>query len=610
MNRTMIGALALIALSVPGMADTAYPIDQALAKANRAKVEASRKDAYWKASPFAVAAVNPLSGIRRDPSLYPEDGDFTGPVRVLASRDEYEGASVVLFGFSDADKVLLQPGDLIGEGGARFSASNIDTKIVKVWYQQGTAWGSFFSDPLRRLPTPELMVYDDDLIFVDHENKENYFKSSEGGKTFRRWFSFNGAIVDHSYDGNVKPEWIQDAAKLQPFSVRKDEFKQLIMTFHVPGNQAPGLYKGSIAATVGGKKVCDIPVELKVLPITLPLPKTFYSLERPFMVSPYMGKGTKSLYESEKVARNMVRHNVRNCLLPGISTPSDAKKAYEMMKRTGMDTEYLFTVLPGCGLTTSYPASETDANYLRFKNTSEALRTSMEAIREVFGPDAKAYSYGIDEGSAWTVRAERATWESVHKEGGRTVVATRWHPYILFNLDYANVPRHPRAHRKAEADAFHAANPDGIMGWYADPHSGPENPDYTRRIYGWQTWRNNFDASCQYILFRDNWNDFFVPAEANLRGLMLVYPQKDDLIDTIEWEGLREGLDDVRYGTLLKQLGEKARTSKNVETVYAGRAALTWLAQVDCEHSGLDYLRYEMINRILDLQTRLAKEGK
>ena len=109
-------------------------------------------------------------------------------------------------------------------------------------------------------------------------------------------------------------------------------------------------------------------------------------------------------------------------------------------------------------------------------------------------------------------------------------------------------------------------------------------------------------------MYRDNWNDFWVPAEAFLRGLMLVYPQDGDLLDTIEWEGVREAMDDVRYGTLLKRLAEKARLSKNVDTVYAGRAALTWVAQVDCEHSALDYLRCEMVRRILDLQDRLAKE--
>lgn len=604
-------ALSLVALACAGacaLADTPFPAAKAAAAANLKRIEAFRKDAYWKDAPFAVASVDPVGGIRRNPALFPEDGDFTNAVKVIAAGNEYENASILLFAYSDLKDVVVTPGALVGPGGARLDAKEIDTKVVKVWYQQGTAWGSFFSDPLRRIPTPELLLHDEALVDVDHDGQENFVRCDYKSGTAYRWVSFNGAIVDHSYDGGIKNEWIHDAPALKPFGLLKNEFKQLMFTLHVPAGQRPGIYKGAFAVSVAGKKVCDVPVKLKVLPFDLPLPAAFRDLERPFMVSPYMGN--ISVYKSENLVRNMVRHNVRNCLLPKIASVDEARAAYEMFKKTGFDTKYLFCALPGCGVTTSYPAKETDANFSKYMNSITAASNSIAAIREVFGPETKAYSYGIDEGSAWTVRSERATWQGIHRAGGNTVVATQYHPYILFNLDYANTPRHPRGYKRAAADDFHAGNADGLIGWYADPHSGPENPDYTRRLYGWQTWRNNYDASCQYILFRDNWNDFWVPAEAFLRGLMLVYPQDNDILDTIEWEGLREGMDDVRYGTLLKQLGEKANHSKDIDTVYAARAALTWLAQVDCEHSALKYLRLEMASRIIDLQTRLAKEGK
>jgi hypothetical protein len=91
---------------------------------------------------------------------------------------------------------------------------------------------------------------------------------------------------------------------------------------------------------------------------------------------------------------------------------------------------------------------------------------------------------------------------------------------------------------------------------------------------------------------------------------MMAYPQDDGLIDTLAWEGIREAVDDIRYGTLLKQLAERARQSSGIDTVYAGRAAATWIAQVDHERSALDFLRLETINRILDLQSRLAQEAR
>ena len=595
------------AVAAAAFADSAYPPAKAAAQANLRKVEAFRKDAFWKDAPFAVAAVEAMSGIRRTPDLFPEDGDFTNGLRVVSAQDEYESASVVLFGFNDIADALLIPGDLMGPGGAKLGAAQFDPKVVKVWYQQGTSWGSFFSDPLRRVPTPELLLHDETLVDVDHDGLENFLKYDGAAGPGYRWISFGGAAVDHSGEGAVNPVHIHDADTLRPFGIRRHEFKQLFIAIHVPKGQAPGIYTGAMALTVAGKKACDIPVRLRVLPFALPEAATFRDLSRPYFVAPYSYGNPAT---SEKLARNMVRHNVRYGHMRNILNEDDARMAYETFKKTGFDTRYLFCALPGCGITTSYPPQEDDANYEKHTERIEAIKRSMDAIRKVFGPDTKAYSYGVDEGGPKTVRAERATWEAVQAMGGHTHVATRWHPYLLFNLDFPNVPRPPRAAKRADADAFHAANPDGLIGWYADPHSGPENPDYTRRIYGIQSWRNNYDGSCQYILYRNNWNDFWVPAESNLRGLMLVYPQDGDILDTIEWEGLREGLDDVRYATLLRQLGEKARLSADIKTQYAGRAALTWISQVDCEHSSMDYLRFEATRRILDLQTLLAKEGK
>lgn len=126
------------ALSLAATADTAYPVDPAVRAENLKKVEAFREKAYWKDAPFAVAAVEATSGIKRTPALFPEDGDFTGPVRALMAKDEYEGASFVLFGFKDVDQVMVN---------VQVPGLEADVKVVKVWYQQGSAWGA--SSPIR-----------------------------------------------------------------------------------------------------------------------------------------------------------------------------------------------------------------------------------------------------------------------------------------------------------------------------------------------------------------------------------------------------------------------------------------------------------------------------
>ena len=284
---------------------------------------------------------------------------------------------------------------------------------------------------------------------------------------------------------------------------------------------------------------------------------------------------------------------------------ADAKRAKAVLEKYGLNTDTLMCVLPGCGIGTSDPVKDTDRSYEAHLQFSNRVNRAMAAIKEVFGSDVKAYSYGADEAPPAFVRAERATWREVQKAGGHTVVSTVYHPYFLFNLDAGNIPRQPRTQSRLNADAMHAGNPDFIAAWYGDPHSGPENPDYARRVYGWLTWRNNYDMFSQYIVGRDDWTEFYVWKEAFLRGLMIVYPQDDGYIDTLAWEATREAVDDIRYETYLKQLAEKARQSADVDTQYLGRAAATWIGQVDYERSSLDALRQEMVERILALREKV-----
>ena len=607
-DKTLLCVLtACVGLSV--FADTDCPIGKDVRRANRKRVEAFADDAYWKGQGIAACVVSPLSGIRRTPDLFPEDGDFVSPVRILAAKGEYEPGSFLLFAFHDLEKVELSMGDLVAKGGARIPASEVDLAVVKIWYQMGTAWCGFHADHLRRVPTPELLLHDEKLVDVDHDRKENFIRADfRGGFTDYRWISFLGAAGDHRYFGDVRYHWLHDADKLRPVDLQKDAFKQFFATVHVPADAREGLYRGRISVAVKGKHAFAIPVELRVLPFELPLPATLRDLDRAFYSSAYIGG--MNLAKSPNLARNLARHNMRNPLLPGASDERTANELVKTLSECGLDTNVLFATLRGAGLATSFPVKETDRNYNKYRTRVGQVSNAMERLRARLGEDVQAYGQGIDEAGPATVRAERATWQAFHRLGAKIKTTTRVHPYLLFNLDFALTPRQPSPSRKRDADMLHAMNPDTLVGWYADPHSGPENPDFARRLYGWVSWRNNYDMFCQYILFRDDWTEFWISKESNLRGLMLCYPQDGDVLDTLAWEGVREAVDDIRYTTLLRQYCQKAIVSKDMETAYAARAAMAWLTQVDFERSSLDYLRYETISRILEIRSRLEKEGK
>lgn len=387
--------VALLGAALLAHAGTDYPIPAAVQNENRGKVEACRAGAYWSKAPFACCAVTPLAGVRRTPDRFPHDGKFTAPVRIVAAQGEYEPGSFQLFAFEDLPSVELKAGNLAGEGRARLPASAIDLKVVKIWYQMGTAWNGFHADHLRRLPTPELLLRNEKLIRVDHEKQENYLLCDYGGGVSRyRWISFTGAAVDHTYDGWIRNEWIHDADVLQPVALQKNAFKQFMVTVHVPETASPGVYRGEISASVGGSRVLGIPLEVRVLPFRLPRPATFRDLNREFYGSAFIGG--LNISRAHKLARNLVAHNVLNPLLPQIPTDLAAREFFEMAQATGISTNPLLAILPGARLTTSFPLKETDRNYDKYLELQLRVSNTLSRIR-TFAGDVQAYGYGIDE---------------------------------------------------------------------------------------------------------------------------------------------------------------------------------------------------------------------
>ena len=123
-----------------------------------------------------------------------------------------------------------------------------------------------------------------------------------------------------------------------------------------------------------------------------------------------------------------------------------------------------------------------------------------------------------------------------------------------------------------------------------------------------------YDGSFNYIYFsglhptlyekykQNVWNDLMGGA---FRRMNLVYPTAGGMIDTIAWEGFREGIDDVRYATKLKQEAAKAIAGGEVDAVYTAKKALMWLELLDEKTADLNAARMEMIEYILKIQTAM-----
>jgi hypothetical protein len=590
------GALAALAASPGGLADRVA-----------AQVRAPGSTVSLPVTWYAVPALSP---VKRLPDSFPEDGELGGAVKMVAARDEFEPASFLVFSANDIEKATLAASDLSGPGGT-LPASCVDLKVVKCWYQSGTAWHSYFADNKGHELIPELLLNDETLVRVDASTRDNYLRVDEPEGSQYVWIS-NPFSVNVPFNAETTP--VADAKTIQPFRLEAGLFKQFWITVKVPRDAAPGVYSGTLALSAAGMKPVSIPLAVRVLPFALPTPVTYYDPSREFYTMLYndpqypsvlkMSGGDRAHADRKMLAmfENMRDHNIRHPLLNRDFKTGFADvftRQLELVREAGLATDPLFGAVPGIP-PYGWMTSVTDvaiSNQTVPPELIKGIDESSDIVKRLFG-HSNVYCFGWDEPSRRLVVAERKPWTYLHDKGLKVYsTAQDEHlKYAAYNEDFVNIPGEVTRERSGK---WHALG-QRITN-YAYPHTGPENPDFMRRVHGLALYKANYDGIGNYILTCQGWNDFLGDAY-NFRGFNMTYPTRDSVVDTLEWEGIREAVDDVRYATLLKTMAAKAIATGKTESVYAGRRALQWLELMDEKSADLDTVRLEMIDRILALQ--------
>jgi hypothetical protein len=139
--------------------------------------------------------------------------------------------------------------------------------------------------------------------------------------------------------------------------------------------------------------------------------------------------------------------------------------------------------------------------------------------------------------------------------------------------------------------------------WYANQHVGAEDPELNRRQYGLAAYLSGYSALCNYAHHLGPYNDI----SETYKPMVFVYGTADGVIDTLQWEGFREGVDDIRYATLMLSLAREAEASADVETRYLAGKAKLLLSRFDKKTGDLNAVRGEMIGFIERLHAALGK---
>lgn len=349
-----------------------------------------------------------------------------------------------------------------------------------------------------------------------------------------------------------------------------------------------------------------IPVAVRVLPFDLPLPKANYDVNKDFLVT-LMGAWPKVPPEQKgflATLKDLRQHNILQ-LGPnaGPQTPkSVAELQVKLMKEAGFETNFIFGGnLPWVGAHDGTP--------LTFDELMRVKKSTLEwkqFYRGHFGETTAALGLGDEQGAAW-VQKTRPAWRIVQQEGLKTMLAG--HQRSDFAKGGFMLDVRPTAGTPAEAEKARqwAAIGKGHTGFYANQHNGSENPAFVRRQHGLLGYLADFDMVDNYEFAYGPWNDL---ATELYKPMVLAYPTSDGLVDTLAWEGFREGIDDIRYATKLRQLAKEAVDSKDIDREYEGRKVYQWMASLDGSTADLNTVRMEMIEKILTLLEMSGRAGK
>ncbi len=557
-----------------------------------------------------------------------------------ACRGEYEPASFVAYPIVNDLTLEASATDLAGSAGT-IGSDSVDLRVVKCWYQAGGGEG--YSKPPkyvegvgekdimilentpvdegRRILTPELLLKDDDLVKTEKWYRQNFVKLQyPDGKKRWLWTSAPKVVFP---DGSTAEPWImspdtlgkqgdcsvenmpiRDAQTLQPVSIPKRSSKQFWITVHVPADAQAGAYEGKVELRSQGRLLETLRLKLEVLPFDLEANCLESSIYLHFfgtkgfigIALDETGKGTvgpdvRSVEQYRAELKNLLAHGVDN---PTESVPLEQlETALKLRREVGMTSKILYHTYEGLGGWTVKPVDV------------ERLKKVVELAKKY---DYKeVYFYGLDEAQGDRLKQSRPELEKIHQAGGKIFAAGLATSLggdsfdVVGDLQDLMVMSYTPL--KADADKWHSKG-HKIMS-YANPQSGFEKPETYRRNYGLLLDYAKYDGGMTFSYYWFGWNDFNIWPP--YRDHNFVYPTADGVIDTIQWEGYREGIDDLRYLAKLRKAiagAEKSGAAKQAAAVK------TFIENVNIEKADLVALRNEMIGWILELNKAVAEGGK
>ena len=526
-----------------------------------------------------------------------------------ACPGEYEPVSFVVTPSRDIEGLTVTCSDLTSAAGEIDTAA-IDIKLVKCWYQSyglNNPWKGLGAQEIKEtVLLSELLVNDDDLVRVDLKKKQNLLRVADPETGQERYVD-----VTNNHTRLTKEMVIRDADTLQPVNIPARQVRQFWVTVHVPDEASAGTYEGKLTVRCEGSSDVVLPLRLEVHPFKLAPSVVEHSIYYRGQITasdvPLIDENAKTEQQYEAEIRNMVAHGVDAplCYQPpggGRGAMALMRRALEIRRDAGVSTDRFFGCFWG-----AYPGID----------RAKTRRVLGEVIKltKSFGY-REFYNYGPDEISAERTKKIIEPWRFLQEEIGAKVylaaspdIWTGTSPARrkLWNQvkEVVNIFLTSGVPNPEWAAKLHEA---GLLIYnYANPQCGIEEPLTYRRNYGLLLWKVDYDGAMDYAYQHGfgahMWNDFDLIAgdKYKWRDHVMAYATSNGVVDTLHWEGYREGVDDLRYLSTLLEKIEEAKKDPALDA--RTREIEKWVSTID-PNSDLDETRKEIVVRILELLTK------
>lgn len=489
---------------------------------------------------FVTFIPSDLDGI--GPLCYPTRAEISARAMAFASPGEFEPVTFGIYAATDLKNVAVQAGQFIGGRRGRIGPANLDIRAVRVWPQR-TSWGSD-----RYYVIPELL-------------EKSYEADIPAGTMLQYW-----------------------------------------VTIHVPADAGDGAYEGYVRITVDGQHHM-LPIQLRVLP---------------FAIKPVEGKAFGLWSDSARWANygdeqildeiGSWRDHGINCAimyplthgkfaLENGELKADLREFERVMNlyvRAGMGGPVVASCQGIAAMVHKLLGLQSDDYGPKFSDLMLRIVKAIEDLRVSKGWPEFVYHTVDEPGGHTAVQAEaEATLSILHRAGYKT--------FTTADVDYTNRALAPyldvrcygigdcaRSAQQADARRVECAASGATYWWYGTGcYTGQEGSTAVNRHLGGFLLDKSLATGAWAWTFQrpkgSAYDDFDGADAAEPKDACITYPAPDGgppLVPTLQWEGIREGIDDLRYLQNLRSAIADLRATKGRNELYVADRAERELTQL------------------------------